>query len=215
VNAIPVIARELREESRRSANYWLRVLAAGALILVFAAFVFATEVDLAELGAALFLVLHRTLLFGFWIIVPLMTADCVSRERRDGTLGLLFLTPLTVADVIAGKAAIHSLRAVTLFLAGLPILGLPFVFGGVGWQSFCYAVLQLANAVLMGIAAGIYASTKGGSTVQVMVRAEGYALLLMIASFVWMTASGVFALSNRPGFLWSVASTTVLSLFFF
>jgi ABC-type Na+ efflux pump permease subunit len=69
--------------------------------------------------------LNRTLLFAFWVLVPLMTADCVSREKREGTLGLLFLTPLTVFDVIAGKAAIHVLRALTLFLAALPLLGLP------------------------------------------------------------------------------------------
>jgi hypothetical protein len=36
VNAAAVIVRELRAESRRAANYWLRVLAAGALILVLA-----------------------------------------------------------------------------------------------------------------------------------------------------------------------------------
>ena len=174
--------RELRAESRRAANYWLRVVAAGALILVFASITLGVQASLSTLGVALFVGLDRTLLFAFWILVPLMTADCVSRERREGTLGLLFLTPLTVLDVIAGKATIHVLRALTLFLAALPVLGLPLVLGGVDWRWGLMAVVAQANAVLLGIAAGIYASTRGGSTIQVMVMAEACALGLAAVS---------------------------------
>jgi ABC-type transport system involved in cytochrome c biogenesis permease component len=172
MNAAAVIVRELRAESRRGANYWLRVLAAGALISVFASIMLGADLGPSAWGAALFAGLNQTLLFAFWILVPLMTADCISREKREGTLGLLFLTPLTVLDVIVGKAAIHVLRALTLFLAALPILGLPLVFGGVDWPWVLMAAVAQANAVLLGIGAVIYASTRGGRTIQVMVRAE-------------------------------------------
>jgi ABC-type transport system involved in cytochrome c biogenesis permease component len=167
VNAAAVIVRELRAESRRAANYWLRVLAAGALILVFASIMLSTQLSPSGWGPVLFAGLNQTLMYAFWILVPLMTADCVSREKREGTLELLFLTPLTVLDVIAGKAAIHVLRALTLFLAALPILGLPLVLGGVDWRWVLIAAAAQANAVLLGIGAGIYASTRGGSTIQV------------------------------------------------
>src|SRR5205823_5213608 len=106
--------------------------------------------------------------------------------KREGTLGLLFLTPLTVGDVIAGKAVIHVLRALTLFLAAVPILGLPVVLGGVGWPSVAVAVFTEANAVGLGIAAGIYASTNGGTTVQTMIAAECYSLAFAIGSALWV-----------------------------
>ena len=32
---------------------------------------------------------------------PFLTADCLSRERREGTLGFLFLTDLGGFDVVA------------------------------------------------------------------------------------------------------------------
>jgi ABC-type transport system involved in multi-copper enzyme maturation permease subunit len=177
VNAATVIERELRAESRRPANHWLRVLAAGVLLVVFANLVLdARVVFFAEVGGAIFRSLHWTLLLAFWIIVPLMTADCISREKREGTLGLLFLTPLTVSDIIAGKAVIHVLRALTLFLAAVPILGLPIVFGGVAWTEVVADIFAQANAVCLGIAAGIYASTGGGTTVQTMVMAVCYSL---------------------------------------
>ena len=184
MNAAALIVRELRSESRRAANYWLRVLAAALLVLVFASIMLTGPLRLSQIGIALFTGLNRTLSFAFWALVPLMTADCVSREKREGTLGLLFLTPLSVFDVIAGKAAIHVLRAVTLFLAGLPLLGLPLVMGGVDWHWVMSATVGQANVVLLGIAAGLYASTRGGSTIQVMVLAEALALGLAAISSI-------------------------------
>jgi ABC-type transport system involved in multi-copper enzyme maturation permease subunit len=166
----------------------------------------------------LFMGLNRTLLFAFWILVPLITADCVSREKREGTLGLLFLTPLTVFDVIASKAAIHVLRALTLFLAALPLLGLPLFLGGVDWRWLLLATLGQANAVLLGIAGGLYASTRGGSTIQVMVMAEGWALGLVVFSRL-VTRGLVYALMGTPwrlGWLLNVVGTnTPLSLILF
>jgi ABC-type transport system involved in cytochrome c biogenesis permease component len=182
VNALPVIERELRAEARHSANYWLRVLAAGSVIVVFASIMIGAQVGGSQLGMILFSGLYRTFSYALWILVPLMTADCVSRERREGTLGLLFLTPLRVLDVIAGKATIHVLRAGTLFLAALPVLGLPLTLGGVEWRWGLFAALALGNAALMAIGAGIYASCRGGSTIQVMVLAEACAWGLAVAS---------------------------------
>jgi ABC-type transport system involved in multi-copper enzyme maturation permease subunit len=150
----------------------------------------ARVVFFAELGGPVFRSLQRTLLSAFWIIVPLMTADCISREKRDGTLGLLFLTPLTIGDVIAGKVIIHVLRALTLFLAAVPILGVPIVFGGVAWTEVVAAIFAQANAVCLGIAAGIYASTRGGTKVQTMVLALCYSLGLAIGQ------AACFALLN-------------------
>jgi hypothetical protein len=197
LNAPAVFGRELRAESRRAVNYWLRVLAAGAVILVFASFVLSTPLSGPRLGGVLFVLLHRTLFYAFWIVAPLMTADCVSREQREGTLGLLFLTPLTTFDVIAGKAALHVLRALTLFLAALPVLGLPLVLGGADWLSFLLAIAYEGCAVLLGIAAGIYSSTKGGTPTQAMVRAEIYALALAAVSALWSFASSWILLASR------------------
>ena len=80
MNAGAVIVRELRAESRRAANYWLRVLAAGALILVFASIMLGAQVSLSALGMALFAGVNQTFLFALWILVPQIgRASC--RER--------------------------------------------------------------------------------------------------------------------------------------
>ena len=215
MNAATVIFRELRAESRRTANYWLRVLAAAVLILVFASTMLTTQLNLSQLGVALFSVVNRTLSLALWILVPLMTADCVSREKREGTLGLLFLTPLTVLDVIAGKAAIHVLRALTLFIAAVPILGLPLVLGGVDWRWVLMAAVGQINAVLLGIAAGVYASTRGGSTIQVMVLAEASACGLAVLSGLLSVQLGLVGLGTPVGLVWYVGVRICYSLLLF
>jgi ABC-type transport system involved in cytochrome c biogenesis permease component len=209
-NALPLVGRELRAESRRAINYGLRVLTAAVVVSVFACFTAATELDTSHLGAALFEVLRQTLLLAMWIIVPMMTADCISREKREGTLGLLFLTPLTVLDVMMGKAAIHVLRAATLLLASVPVLVLPFVLGGVVWQQALLAIAQIGNALLLGIAAGLYASAKGGSAIQVMVMAEGYALCLAVVSLVVQFLAGAVPAAS----LWGMFSQVGCSVCF-
>jgi ABC-type transport system involved in multi-copper enzyme maturation permease subunit len=215
MSAATVIARELRAEARRGVNYWLRCLAASALIVVFVSVTLSARVGLHELGALLFASLHRTLLLALWIIVPLMTADCVNREKREGTLGLLFLTPLTVLDVILAKVTVHGVRALTLFLAAVPVLGLPIVLGGVEWVQALVAVAHQANAVLLGIAAGIYASTVGGSITQVMVLAEGCALALAIVSAIWMSPLGAISAGMTGGLGWAMAGSAAASSFLF
>src|SRR5262249_10872468 len=96
-------------------------------------------------------------------------------------------------DVILAKVTVHALRALTLFLAALPVLGLPFVLGGVAYGRALIALVQLANAILLGIAAGIFASTRGGSSIQVMVIAGLWAAGLAALSSPW-----VMALSSMP-----------------
>ncbi len=80
-------------------------------------------------GRQLFAVLHCTLLGAIWVLVPMLTADCISRERREGTLGLLFLTPLKGTDIVVAKGLAHGLRAVTLGLAVLPGVDHPVLAG--------------------------------------------------------------------------------------
>src|SRR5205807_802010 len=97
----PVIVRELQAEARRPFTYWMRVLGAG-LLLSAAAYFFSGPSPRG--GGVLFARLHAILLCSIWVLVPLVMADCISRERREGTLGLLLLTPLTARNIVVAKS---------------------------------------------------------------------------------------------------------------
>src|SRR5215469_15069878 len=96
---LPVIERELRAQSRLPFTYNARVIAGFAVIVACAWF--ALTRDLGHgMGGELFVRLNATLFHSIWILAPLLCADCISRERREGTVGLLFLTPLNARDVV-------------------------------------------------------------------------------------------------------------------
>lgn len=86
------------------------------------------------------------------------TADCISSERRDGTLGLLFLTNLNSAEVVIGKLCSHALASVYALLAIFPIMALPLLMGGITGTEFFHTVLALMNAIFASLVAGLIAS---------------------------------------------------------
>src|SRR5947208_12686555 len=118
---LPVIERELRACARQPFTYYLRAVGMTALLLECLLFGINNGFG-PTLGNKLFGSLHLTLFGAIWILVPLLTADSISRERREGTLGLLFLTRLSATDIVTAKSLAHGLRALTLWLAALPIL---------------------------------------------------------------------------------------------
>ncbi len=194
---LPVIARELRATARHSFTYSMRVLSVLALLVVLG--VFALEGSIGpEIGSRLFGALQCTQFLAIWVLVPLLTADCISRERREGTLPLLFLTNLSPRAIVYAKAVAHSLRAWTIWLAVLPLLAVPFVAGGVGWPEIIISALVNFTSICLATSAGLL----GSALARVWVRAIALAMLLaaglMIAfmavlPFVLFTCSGMTA----------------------
>ena len=86
------------------------------------------------------------------------TADAISREKRDGTLGLLFLTDLRSFDIVAGKLAASSLWLFHLLLAAVPILAVPILQGGVSGAAFARQVLVLGNVLFLSGSLGLMVS---------------------------------------------------------
>src|SRR5215471_6846810 len=134
---LPIVERELRVASRRPATYWLRFMIGGAVFaLWFLLFMFGPVGVLPTRGQMVFSTL-ATIAFGFALLSgPLLSADSLSQERREGTLGLLFLTELHGYDVVLGKLIATSIHAFYGMAAIVPLLFYSMLAGGVtGWES--------------------------------------------------------------------------------
>lgn len=173
----PVLQRELREQARQVATYWLRVIAAGVAMLLFW-LAWEQEAHGGTLnGRGYFLGLHRLMFLGIWFVAPVLTADCLSRERREGTLGLLFLTPLRPVDVVVGKAFIHALRGLAFVLAAIPVMIVPVLLGGVTWYDAVRMILLQLAALGLALVAGLTASALTESWWRARLLAFLFALL--------------------------------------
>jgi ABC-type transport system involved in cytochrome c biogenesis permease component len=201
----PVIIRELRAQSRQPATYWLRVAAAGIVLGMFVFLLLrlgragglftvvspgmSSGNPFSGFGSVLFGQLNATIFLCNAFLAPLLTADCISRERREGTLGLLFLTNLSAAGIVAGKAFVHSLRAVMLFCAMLPVLGIPVLVGGVAAKDCVMALLINSIVLVLGLSAGIVASAFSRDRIRSFITSELISAALVLTFMCFHAAS--------------------------
>lgn len=180
MNLLPVITRELRAQARQPFTFWVRVLGAASLLFVSWVFGMSSGFEMNQ-GSELFGKLHRTLFFSIWILVPMMAADCISRERREGTLPLLFLTPLKPKDIVMAKGFAHGLRALTLCLAVIPVLTVCFLMGGVGWETVLVSFFTNFSSLCWALGAGVLASSSTKPWLRALLGAEVTAVVFGIS----------------------------------
>ncbi len=156
---LPIVERELRVRARWRSTYVVRAavavvaMAVSVVMLVFAA--------VSGPGAGKWMLLTLGwIAFGFCVIDGFRsTADCLSEEKRGGTLGLLFLTDLRGFDVVLGKFAATSLSSFYGVLAIIPMLAIPLLLGGVTGAEFWRVVLALLNTLFFSLTAGMFISS--------------------------------------------------------
>src|SRR2546430_6213267 len=150
---LPIVERQLRESSRRPATYRMRsLLALAALAIWFFLLIVGSNSGIRK-GMMLFIAIS-VLTLGFCLVAGIfLTADCLSEERREGTLGLLFLTELKGYDVVLGKLIATSLHAFYGLLAILPLLALPLLMGGVTVGEFWRVTLVLTTTLFFSLSA--------------------------------------------------------------
>lgn len=86
------------------------------------------------------------------------TCDALSEEKRDGTLGLLFLTDLKSWEIVAGKLAARGLAAFYGLLAMAPVMCLPLLLGGITAGEVARVLFALLLTLMMSLCVGLAAS---------------------------------------------------------
>lgn len=181
--ALPIAERELRVASRKGEMYWSRsgvVLGLGLLWLPALMGTFGTTTELNTF------VFNGMLWAGFAVscLACLFTADAISRERREGTLGLLFLSRVTVADVLLGKLGSSGFKGLCMLAAFLPMLMIPVLAGGVtGGEAFREG-LVLLNTFWFSLCVGLWASAGSRDAFVTIRRACLFVAVVFLVPFI-------------------------------
>src|SRR5262245_15149779 len=217
MNFLPIADRELRLTARQAKTYWLRsaiALGTMAMATIFVLMGFSSVISPSSAGKAFFQSMSAAL-FVFVTLETLTAAGALSRERRDNTLGFLFLTPLKGYDIVAGKLAGVLIHQFYGLLSTLPVMSIAFFIGGVAGSDFVRMAVALPNA--------LFFSTTLGLLIAACIRNEaraigiaitlssifciglpllGYALNAASISTVFLvpTPAGAFVTALGPGF---------------
>lgn len=192
---LPIAERELIVAARRPTTF--RVRRGAALVAILAAFfvlVFGGSFGGAQgVGGALF----NFLSIGTFLFVlgsgVFLTADSIASERREGTLGLLFLTDLGGFDVVTGKLLACGLNAIYGVLAVLPIIATAWFIGGVTGGEFVRTALVLLNSLWLSLVIGLWISCEARTEAEALGNTAlwilGIAVVPAGLAFVLHTAS--------------------------
>lgn len=169
---LPLIERELRVALRKQrpaqGRLKVAVLAAGGSVLFL---LLGALTGSRGLGRNLEQCLYLAGLY-FVLRAPMLTAGVLAGERRNQTLGLLFLSGLGAGEVFASKFLSSALVAFTNLLAIFPMLALPFLLGGVSFDLFLATICVLPALMLFALALSLLAS--------VLTREDGAAVVLAV-----------------------------------
>jgi ABC-type transport system involved in multi-copper enzyme maturation permease subunit len=203
---LPVVWRELGAIARRRSAYWIR---SGVGLAAFLAMVWVTlatlRLPLTDQGRSLFQVLGFGG-FAFALVAGIRgTSDALSEEKREGTLGLLFLTDLKGYDVVFGKFVSLSINSVYGILALVPLLAFAFILGGISPLQFFLMSACLLNTLFFSLAVGIFVSTFSQHERQAMGATLAIIFVLSIAPYAIAAAHTFESLeiweALLPGFL--------------
>jgi len=174
---LPVVERELRLAARRRGTYWSR-LAAAVLGWAVAAWILTAASNAGLQTVAVVFQVLSALVFVYAALGGLLaTADCLSEEKREGTLGLLFLTDLKGYDVVFGKLASTSVKTICGVMAVAPALAVSIVLGAVTQGEVVRVMLVAVNLLFFFLSVGMFAS----SVCRQDNRSFGLAALLSLA----------------------------------
>ena len=112
MNLFPIVSRELLVASRRLGTYASRFAIALLIFAVVGYWMIVVGVEnypAHRAGTDMFYSVSCILIFLCNIAGVYLTADCLSEEKRNGTLGLLFLTNLRGYQVVLGKMSVGAI----------------------------------------------------------------------------------------------------------
>ena len=209
---LPIVQRELKVAAKRPATRRVRFWTSAFAIIITLFLFLLIELSSARsrVGASLFGII-RWYAFGLCLLSGVfLTAGCISSERREGTLGLLFLSDLKAYDVVAGKFVALGVNAFYGLLALMPAAALSLLLGGVTGAQFWRTAIALTNMLFCSLAIGIFVSafardpqTSMANTLLLLLLMAGLPLLAAVGgrlypSIVW---SAIAALSPLLAFL--------------
>ncbi len=171
----PILSREIRARFRDKRSFWL-LFGVCALLCLAATFIYASATSLVDYsgvygsnlnrqsenrtGRELFRFLALGNLLAWLLIAPALTATGLAKEREQGLLESLWLSPFQVRAQIWGRLGAALCFLLLLQVAVLPIYGIAALLGGVSPFDIAMSGLLIGMGALTTAAFGLFCSAR-------------------------------------------------------
>jgi ABC-type Na+ efflux pump permease subunit len=140
--------------------------------------------DMAAFGGRFATVLLEAILLAVAAMTPGYAATAVAEEKERDTLPLLLTTSLTDREIVLGKAVGRCGFVLAAVLAGVPVLAMTVVLGGVSPGFLLAGCGLVVGTAVLATAIGINAACNASDLRGALLRAYGLAAVLLCGVFV-------------------------------
>jgi len=183
---LPLLQKELLEQSVRPRTYLIRSIYA-AILLCICFLVLqssmpyrATPFDVLGVGAIVFWTLVGLQEFGLYLALPVLACGTIVVERERKTLELLLLTQLSVGTIVLEKFLSKLIPALNLLLLSAPMLAFSYSLGGITVDMVLLAFCGLVLTTIRLTAVGIMCSAGFANTSRALTATYGLVLVVYV-----------------------------------
>lgn len=194
--SLPLLLKELIEQSAKRRLFVTRVVFAVLLFLMSAAFMMPlihrqqmTPIGMLGIGKQLFQMLLMLQFAGIYLFLPALACGVITVEKERNTLALLFLTRLSPWTIVVEKFGSRMVPMLSLLLTSLPLLAFTSSLGGIRTFDLASGVWFLMLCVMQVASAAILASAFFRSTVAAFLATY---VILSVEGFGIAAVDGLF-----------------------
>ncbi len=213
MTSLPIVERELGIASRKIGSWLPRWIIAIAAVLFGGGWLLIASLEGGMMKGDIFFAILAWACFAYCLLAGLWTTTgTLTREKTDGTLGLLFLTDLRGYDVVLGKMITASLKSFYGVLAVLPVLALPLLMGGVTNDQLWRTIGALLNILIFSLSLGMFFSALSWHTGRAIFWTFFSLLGVTMLPLFYLWSGGVSSFLHflSPGFAMANASAPVI-----
>lgn len=189
----PIVKKDLQVTARSMRFSWALFAYDAVLVLVFLLSVAVIQANGDNYYSSsniyssliyLFPVLALAQVFIVALIVPVITASSISGEKERQTFDIMLTTCMSPFSIVLGKVISVVLRILFFVAAGMPVMALSFVVGGLAWSSLFYFVLTIILLSVFSGSIGILCSSFCRRSISAVVLSFAIYFVFYVLTFV-------------------------------
>lgn len=202
----PVFMRELRSRIRRPWLFWLLfgyvalVYSSGVLLLYRSSSVPGDSAldpfnRAQQSGLVAALIIYAVQFVMISLLTPLLTCASIASERQKFQLVFTLLTPMSSAQIVAGKVGVTLFFIGLLLISTMPLTAVSSLFGGFNPLDLLAGYLVLISYALFTTSLGLYFSARQTDTARAAAFTYlGIVLAPILFPWVLVPAAGLYSL---------------------
>ncbi len=133
------------------------------------------------------------------LIVPIITASSISGEKERQTFDIMLTTCMSPIAIVLGKVVSAVLRILFYVVAGMPIMALSFVVGGMSWSNLFYFLLVLILFAVFSGSIGVLCSSLCRKSISAVIMSFGFYFVIYGLTFVPLFVKTIFSYDGHVG----------------